>query len=64
MVTLERIKRAMDRAGHLPKEAMQLMGLSLPLWYRWRDPKRGFNPLRETMEKIEEYLGKYERRRK
>ena len=52
----------MTRMEHSPREMAELVGIHLQTWYWWQ--KKGFNPKFKTLEKIENYLREFERRRR
>jgi len=62
MISLERIKRTMTRMEHSPREMAELVGIHLQTWYWWQ--RKGFNPTLRTLEKVEDYLRRFERRRR
>ena len=62
MITLVRLMRTMDKAGHNPREMAELVGIHLQTWYWWQ--RKGFNPTLRTLEKVEDYLRRFERRRR
>ncbi len=62
MITFERLEKTRIRAGHSRKEAAEEIGIHLQTYYWWE--RRGMNPLMKTVEKIEDYLRRFERRRR
>ena len=60
MISFEDLERTRLRAGHSQREVARRIGRHWMLWQYWKT--YGFNPTRETMERIEEYMKEAKKR--